>query len=113
VHAFMSSPATCWSDCWVGERSARVALPGAPRTLLAELARIRHCRMVDRTGPSGRPRVRERLEELEPGSVQSGPSRQGRFHPGTEPVRIYGQLRLTATIGRTCQSRLITFDELS
>jgi transposase len=45
---------------------------GNPRTLLAELARIRHCRIVDRTGRAGRPRVRERLEEVEPGLYSLG-----------------------------------------
>lgn len=39
---------------------------GSPRSLLAELARIRSCRIVDRTGRAGRPRVRQQLEEMPP-----------------------------------------------
>jgi transposase len=45
---------------------------GSPRTLLAELARIRHCRVVDHTGRAGRPRVREQLEQIEPNLYSLG-----------------------------------------
>ena len=48
---------------WRARRKA--GFTGSPRTLLAELARIRHCRMVDRTGRAGRPRVREKIEEMD------------------------------------------------
>ena len=48
---------------WRARRQA--GFTGSPRTLLAELARIRHCRIVDRTGKAGRPRVRERIEEMD------------------------------------------------
>jgi len=67
VHAFM---------CVVGYLLVRLlcrraqqhsGFLGSPRTLLAELARIRHCRIVDRTGRAGRPRVREQLEAVDPG----------------------------------------------
>jgi transposase len=37
---------------------------GNSRTLLAELARIRCCRIVDQSGRAGRPRVRLQLEEM-------------------------------------------------
>lgn len=48
------------------------AFVGGARTLLAQLARIRHCRIVDRTGRAGRPRVRERVEEVEPSLYRLG-----------------------------------------
>ena len=38
---------------------------GQPRTLLAELAGMSHCRSVDRTGRAGCPRVREKIEEMD------------------------------------------------
>jgi transposase len=66
VHAFMCVTGyllvrLLW---WRARREA--AFAGSPRTLLAELARIRCCRIVDHTGRAGRPRVRQRLEEMEP-----------------------------------------------
>lgn len=39
---------------------------GSPRSLLAELAQIRSCRLVEQTGRAGRPRVRQQLEEMPP-----------------------------------------------
>jgi transposase len=65
VHAFMCVTGyllvrLLW---WRAQRQAGFA--GSPRTLLAELARIRHCRIVDHTGRAGRPRVREQLEEVD------------------------------------------------
>jgi transposase len=72
VHAFM-----CVTGCLLVRLLCRRAQRGAgfarsPRTLLAELARIRHCRVVDHTGRAGRPRVREQLEEVEPGLYSLG-----------------------------------------
>lgn len=65
VHAFMCVTGyllvrLLW---WRVRRSGDYA--GSARSLLAELARIRCCRIVDRTGRAGRPRVREQLEEME------------------------------------------------
>jgi transposase len=37
---------------------------GSPRRLLEELSQIRCCRMVERTGRPGRPRVRRQLEDM-------------------------------------------------
>ena len=72
VHAFMCVTGYLLVRL-LGRRSQRKAgFEGSPRTLLAELARIRHCRIVDRTGRAGRPRVRERLEEVEPGLYRLG-----------------------------------------
>jgi transposase len=47
---------------WRARRDA--GFGGSPRTLLSELAQIRVCRLVDRTGRAGRPRVRRQLEEM-------------------------------------------------
>ena len=46
-------------------RAARKAAfeGGSPR-LLAELAEVRCCRLIDRTGRKGRPRVRLQIEQL-------------------------------------------------
>jgi transposase len=49
---------------WRARRHAGFA--GNPQSLLAELARIRSCRIVDCTGRAGRPRVRQQLEEMTP-----------------------------------------------
>jgi transposase len=53
---------------WRARRDA--GFSGSPRSLLAELAQIRSCRIVDRTGRAGRPRVRQQLEQMPP-SLQS------------------------------------------
>jgi hypothetical protein len=47
-------------------RARRVAgFAGSPRTLLSELSRVRCCRMIEKTGRAGRPRVRWQLEEMD------------------------------------------------
>lgn len=38
---------------------------GGARNLLAQLARIRRCRIVEHTGRKGRPRVRQQIEEID------------------------------------------------
>lgn len=45
---------------------ARVAFAGNAQRLLAELATIRCCRLVERTGERGRPRVRWQMEHADP-----------------------------------------------
>lgn len=65
VHAFMCVTGyllirLLW---WRVRRDARLAQN--PRRLLAELARIRSCRVADHTGRAGRPRVRKQLEEMD------------------------------------------------
>lgn len=67
VHAFMCVTGYLLVRLLWWRAQRRSGFAGSPRTLLAELARIRHCRMVDQTGRAGRPRVRERLEEVEAG----------------------------------------------
>ena len=64
VHAFMCVTAyllvrLLW---WRARRDA--AFIGGARNLLAQLARIRSCRIVEHTGRAGRPRVRQQLEEI-------------------------------------------------
>ncbi len=44
---------------------ARVAFAGNAQRMLAELATIRCCRLVERTGERGRPRVRWQLEQAD------------------------------------------------
>lgn len=66
VHAFMCVTAyllvrLLW---WRARRAAGFA--GGARNLLAQLARIRQCRVVEHTGRAGRPRVREQMEEIDP-----------------------------------------------
>lgn len=50
---------------WRARRDAGFA--GSPRSLLAELTRVRGCRIVDHTRRAGRPRVRQQLEHTDAG----------------------------------------------
>jgi len=43
----------------------KTAFDGGPRRLLAELAEVRCCRLIDVTGQKGRPRVRWQIEEFD------------------------------------------------
>ena len=43
----------------------KTAFEGGPRRLLAELAEVRCCRLIDITGHKGRPRVRWQIEEFD------------------------------------------------
>jgi len=66
VHAFMCVTGyllvrLLW---WRAKRGA--AFSGSPRSLLAELARVRCGRILDHTGRAGRPREREQIEDTEP-----------------------------------------------
>ena len=66
VHAFMCVTGyllvrLLW---WRARRDAGFA--GGERNLLAQLARIRRCRIVEHTGRAGRPRVRQQIEEIDP-----------------------------------------------
>lgn len=47
---------------WRPRREA--GFSGSARSLLSELAQIRVCRIVDRTGRAGRPRVHRQLVEM-------------------------------------------------
>ena len=48
---------------WWGARR-KMGFAGGPRTLLSELSRIRCCRVVEKTGRAGRPRVLWQWEEM-------------------------------------------------
>ena len=72
VHAFMCVTGYLLVRLLWSRARRKSGFAGSPRTLLAALARIRHCRIVDRTGRAGRPRVRERVEEVEPGLYSLG-----------------------------------------
>jgi hypothetical protein len=43
----------------------KTAFDGGPRRLLAELAEVRCCRLIDMTGHKGRPHVRWQIEEFD------------------------------------------------
>jgi transposase len=66
VHAFMCVTGYLLVRLLWRRARREAKFAGNPRTLLAELARIRCCRIVDHTGRAGRPRVREQIEEIEP-----------------------------------------------
>lgn len=66
VHAFMCVTGyllvrLLW---WRARRDT--GFTGSARNLLAQLAQIRSCRVVERTGRAGRPRVRQQFEEIDP-----------------------------------------------
>ena len=65
VHAFMCVTGYLLVRLLWRRARRQAGFAGSPRTLLTELARIRHCRIVDHTGKAGRPRVRERIEEMD------------------------------------------------
>jgi transposase len=67
VHAFMCVTGYLLVRLLWRRARREAGFAGSPRTLLAELARIRCCRIVDHSGRAGRPRVREQIEEIEPG----------------------------------------------
>ena len=72
VHAFMCVTAyllvrLLW---WRARRDA--GFEGSARNLLAQLARIRRCRIVEHTGHAGRPRVRQQIEEIDSGLENLG-----------------------------------------
>jgi transposase len=65
VHAFMC--VTGYLLVRLLWRRARrdAGFTGGARNLLAQLARIRRCRIVEHTGRAGRPRVRQKIEEID------------------------------------------------
>jgi len=52
----------------------KTAYAGGARRLLAELAEVRCCRLIDNTGRKGRPRVRLQIEEMGEGQKILAPS---------------------------------------
>ncbi len=66
VHAFVCVMAYLLVTLLHRRARQRAAFAGGAQGLLAELAAIRCCRMIDQTGKRGRPRVRWQVEETEP-----------------------------------------------
>jgi transposase len=72
VHAFLCVTADLlvrllW---WRARRDAEFV--GSARNLFAQLARIRRCRIVEHTGRTGRPRVRQQMEAIDAGLENLG-----------------------------------------
>lgn len=66
VHAFICVTAYLLLTLLHWRATHKVAFQGSSRRLLAELATIRSCRLVDLTGRKGRPRVHLQIEEMDP-----------------------------------------------
>jgi transposase len=65
VHAFMCVTAYLLVTLLHLRAKQKTAFAGGPRRLLAELAEVRCCRLIDMTGQKGRPRVRWQIEEFD------------------------------------------------
>ena len=65
VHAFMCVTAYLLVTLLHLRAKQKAAFDGGPRRLLAELAEVRHCRLIDVTGHKGRPRVRCQIEAFD------------------------------------------------
>lgn len=65
VHAFICVTAYLLVALLHLRAKHKAAFDGGPRRLLAELAELRCCRLIDITGQKGRPRVRWQIEEFE------------------------------------------------
>ena len=63
VHAFICVMAYLLITLLHRRAKQKATFDGSPRRLLAELAEVRCCRLIDMTGRKGRPRVRLQLEE--------------------------------------------------
>jgi transposase len=66
VHAFMCVTAYLLVTLLHRRATRKTAYEGSSRKLLAELAELRCCRLIDMTGRKGRPRVRLQIEEIDP-----------------------------------------------
>lgn len=65
VHAFMCVTAYLLVTLLHLRAKQKTVFDGGPRRLLAELAEVRCCRLIDMTGQKGRPRVRWQIEEFD------------------------------------------------
>ena len=65
VHAFMCVTAYLLVTLLHLRAKQKTTFDGGPRRLLAELAEVRCCRLIDMTGHKGRPRVRWQIEEFD------------------------------------------------
>jgi transposase len=64
VHAFMCVTAYLLVRLLGWRARRKMGFAGGPHTLLSELSRIRCCRVIEKTGRSGRPRVHWQWEEM-------------------------------------------------
>ena len=67
VHAFICVIAYLLVTLLHRRARQKTAFDGSPRRLLAELAEVRCCRLIDMTGRKGRPRARLQIEEMDAG----------------------------------------------
>src|SRR5580700_6550066 len=65
VHAFMCVTTYLLVTLLHLRAKQKAAFDGGPRRLLAELAEVRCCRLIETTGQKGRPRVRWQIEEFD------------------------------------------------
>lgn len=65
VHAFMCVTAYLLVTLLHRHATQKAAYEGSSRRLLEELSEVRCCRLIDRTGKKGRPRVRWQIEEID------------------------------------------------
>jgi transposase len=65
VHAFMCVTAYLLVTLLHRRAQQKAAFRGGPQRLLAELAEVRCCRLIDLTGRKGRPRIRRQIEEMD------------------------------------------------
>jgi transposase len=65
VHAFVCVTAYLLVTLLHLRAKQKAAFDGGPRRLLAELAEVRCCRLIEITGQKGRPRVRWQIEEYD------------------------------------------------
>lgn len=65
VHAFMCVTAYLLVTLLHRRAVQKAAFEGSSRSLLAELAEVRCCRLIDMTGRKGRPRVHLQIEEID------------------------------------------------
>ena len=65
VHAFLCVTAYLLVTLLHRRAAQKAAFEGSSRRLLEELSAIRCCRLIDRTGRKGRPRVRLQIEEMD------------------------------------------------
>ena len=65
VHAFLCVTAYLLVTLLHRRATQKAAFEGSSRSLLAELAGVRCCRLIDMTGRKGRPRVRIQIEEID------------------------------------------------
>jgi hypothetical protein len=64
-HAFICATAYLLLTLLHCRATSKTAYQGSSRRLLAELATIRYCRLIESTGRRGRPRVRMQIEEMD------------------------------------------------